>query len=78
MAIDDHYLGVPGFWTLEDLALAKKVVMFECSHCGHTEILDVAALATKHGPQTRVNYFKRNMPCRICGKTGEADDDAAY
>ncbi|MEQ8402387.1 MAG: hypothetical protein RIB53_11450 [Roseitalea porphyridii] len=64
------FLGVPGYWTLEDLALAGKVVMFECVHCGHTEILDIAALASRHGPQTRVNFFKRNMACARCGKTG--------
>lgn len=69
----DAFLGVPGFWTLEDLAISGKVVMFECIHCGHTDILDVPALATRHGPQTRVNYFKRHMACRGCGKTGEAD-----
>ena len=44
--------------------------MFECVHCGHTEILDVPALARKHGPQTRVSYFKRNMACARCGRTG--------
>lgn len=76
MASDNGFLGVPGYWTLEDLALAGKVVMFECVHCGHTEILDIPELAKRHGPQTRVNYFKRNLPCRRCGRTGMQDEDA--
>lgn len=66
----DEFLGVPGYWTLEDLVLSGKVVMFECVHCGHAEILDVPALAKRHGPQTRVAFFRRNMACRRCGKTG--------
>lgn len=72
MAPSDDFLGVPGYWTLEDLARSGQVVMFECSHCTHTKILDIPALARKHGPQTRVNYFKRNMACPRCGKTSMA------
>lgn len=70
MTGSEKFLGIPAFWTLEDLAISGRVVMFECIHCGHTEILDVSELAKRHGPQTRVAYFKRNMACRICKKTG--------
>lgn len=70
MTSSETFMGAPGDWTLEELVLSGRVVMFECVHCKHTEILDVPALARKHGPQTRVNYFKRNMACRRCGKTG--------
>ena len=70
MNAQDEFLGAPGHWTLEELVLSGRVVMFECVHCGHTEILDVPALARKHGPQTRVNYFRRNMACKRCGRSG--------
>lgn len=70
MSQSDRFLGAPEHWTLEELVLSGRAVMFECVHCGHTEILDVPALARKHGPQTRVSYFKRNMACARCGRTG--------
>lgn len=70
MAANDHWLGVPDHWTLEDLARSRQVVVFECRFCAYSRTLDITELAREHGPMTRAAYLKRNYACLRCGKTG--------
>lgn len=53
--------------TLRDLLEGGNELMFQCSHCGRKEPLDLKQLVIKHGAETRVAYIKRHMDCSNCG-----------
>ncbi|WP_306117220.1 MULTISPECIES: hypothetical protein [unclassified Roseitalea] len=67
----DTFFGIPSSWTLGELSGSGHRVVFECVHCGHRAPLDLEALIRKHGPRTRIAYFRRNMACIRCGRTGQ-------
>ena len=54
--------------TLWELLEGRNALVFECTNCGRQQDLDLKALITEHGGETRVAYVKRNHTCNNCGR----------